>query len=208
MMDGRVTVEEKALSKIVLHSLKHALGTCNGLILGKVTNESIVVVDVVPICHGISTSLTIQMELGLALVQELLQAKEAKDGTSPKTKLVGFYQCNERIDDIELGIVEKKIADKMSSLAEGGVVLVLNGEGLGQCIEGSDGNPLVLYQKSSNHGWVKSGGLTVPCLDNTPAWVAQIKEYVSQGQHAALADLDDHMEDISKDWFSNSHLVL
>jgi hypothetical protein len=208
MMDGRVTVEEKALSKIVLHSLKHSLGTCNGLILGEVTKESIVVKDVVPICHGMSTSLTIQMELGLALVQELLQAKEGKDVSSHKTKLVGFYQCNERMDDIELGVVEKKIADKVSSLGEAGAVLVLNGEGLGQCIEGSNGNPLVLYQKSSNHGWVKSGALTIPCLDDKPSWVARIKEYVSQGQHAAVADLDDHMEDISKDWFSNSHLAL
>lgn len=204
-----VTVEEHALFKLILHSLKFPLSSCSGVVLGNVSDESIVVNDVVPINHTF-TSLPGQMELALALIESRLEEQGEKTNQSPQSySIVGYYQCNERRHDVMLGPIEKKIANKVSNLNEksgrgDGIVLMLDGCALNDCVRGTtDGQkvPVILLQKSASSSWEKCSEnvLRIPSLGSTE-WVNELREHVRNGRHSSLVDFEDHMENIEKDF--------
>jgi len=198
-----VTLEEQALLKVILHSLKFPLTSCNGVLVGDVSDNSIRIDDVVPINHTF-TSLPGQMELALALIQNRLEEKAAKEN-QPLSKccIVGYYQCNDRREDVTLGPVEKKIANKVSSLGGvEGVVVMLDGSALEACVRAKENKvPVLLLEKTVSSQWEKriDGTLQVPCL-GTSDWVDTLKKKVQDGAHSALVDFEDHMEDIRKDF--------
>lgn len=199
-----MTVEEQALLKLILHSLKFPLSSCSGVVIGEISGDTVRIDDVVPINHTF-TSLPGQMELALALIQNRLQEKATKDNQPlSKCSIVGYYQCNERRDDITLGPIEKKIANKVSTLAAGGgIVLMLDGCALEACVSGSkeDRVPVLLLEKTVSSQWdARSDGvLQIPCL-GTGEWLATLKKSVQNGVHSDLVDFEDHMEDIHKDF--------
>lgn len=198
-----VTLEEQALLKVILHSLKFPLTSCNGILIGDVSDTSIRIDDVVPINHTF-TSLPGQMELALALVQNRLEEKAAKENQPLSTCcIVGYYQCNDRREDVALGPIEKKIANKVSTIGGAeGVVLMLDGCALDACVTGKDIKvPVLLLEKSVSSQWEQrlDGTLKVPCLD-TRDWLDTLKKGVQNGAHSALVDFEDHMEDIRRDF--------
>lgn len=197
-----VTVEEQALLKLILHSLKFPLSSCSGVLIGEISGDSVRIDDVVPVNHTF-TSLPGQMELALALIQNRLQEKATDNQPLSKCCIVGYYQCNERRDDVTLGHIEKKIANKVSTLAAGGgIVLMLDGCALEACVSRKEDRvPVLLLEKTVSSQWdARSDGiLQIPCL-GTGEWLATLKKSVQNGVHSDLVDFEDHMEDIHKDF--------
>jgi hypothetical protein len=43
-----------------------------------------------------------------------------------KLRIAGYYQCNERLDDVDLGIIGRRIADKVEALFPGSAAIVVS----------------------------------------------------------------------------------
>lgn len=108
-----VTIEEDAAIRLTLHALKYPRASCNGILLGRIDDGEVIVSEIAPVCHTFTT-LPGQMEIALCMVDKACQ----KSGE--QTGIVGYYQCNERLGDLDLGLVGQKIADTISRLISGG----------------------------------------------------------------------------------------
>lgn len=65
------SILHKAYVKIFLHAAKHPHKQVNGVLLGKLDSDVVIIQDVVPLLHH-WTSLSPMMEIGLDLVRALL----------------------------------------------------------------------------------------------------------------------------------------
>jgi len=108
-----VTIEEDAAIRLTLHAIKYPHASCNGILLGRIDDGDVFVSEIVPICHTFTT-LPWQMEIALCMVDKACQK------SAEQTGIVGYYQCNERLDDLDLGPVGQKIADSICRLVAGG----------------------------------------------------------------------------------------
>jgi hypothetical protein len=196
-----VTVEEAAFSAIVLHALKYPLSSVNGILVGTRSSKTsdasmdIVVSRVAPMIHT-HTCLPGQMEFALALLAERL--KELNEGGSSALEIVGYYHCNERKGDVDLGAVARRVADGV-----GAVALVLDAEALEARLEGSaEAAPLVLLTKSSSGrgSWnvEGKGSVLVPCLGEA-SWAERLRVSVAD-EYGGVHDFEEHMEDVSIDF--------
>ena len=130
-------LENKALYKILLHSLKYPFGGCNGYLIGTVTRSSakatgddasgdgqqderiVRIRDAIPVSH---TYINLPGPLEIALGMVDAQCKEGGE-----EEIVGYYQCNESKSNVELGAIGKKVADTVDAIAgKGSAVLVVS----------------------------------------------------------------------------------
>ena len=162
------------------------------------------------------TSLPGQMDIAIAMLEERLKderarAERAGDATTAAHEVVGYYQCNERRDDVELGAVGRRIADAVGSTA-----LVLDAEALAAMQRGGElaKLPFVLYAKpggsggcrgsggsggSGGQGWGKRpSALRVPCLEGAAlsGVVERLLRAVDDGDFGGVHDFEEHMEDV------------
>lgn len=132
---SRYNVDRNALLKILLHSLKYPTTGVSGFLLGElkecesasqasppsspraVAGKILHIYDAVPVCHNFLT-LTLPLELALAQL-------EIYCNTQKNIRVVGYYQCNERLDDSELGGPGRRIADRVESVAPGSVAIIV-----------------------------------------------------------------------------------
>ena len=208
--DHGVVLEENAFLRIVLHALKFPLAGVNGLLIGTRvrstdrTLTSTVVSRVAPMIHT-NTSLPAQIEIAVALLCERLrELNESKDQGAGELagadlEIVGYYQCNERRDDVDLGPVARRIADGVGTLA-----LVMDAEALGALRDGtgSKSAPFVVFSKGDKGSWVKAApgsALRIPCVDESGAWVEWLGQAISE-DFGGVHDFEEHMEDVSIDF--------
>jgi len=208
--DHGVVLEGDAFHWIVLHALKYPLSGVNGVLIGTRVQSadgkstSTVISRVAPMIHT-NTSLPGQMEFALALLEERLKelhTSQNKDGDGAgvsKLEIVGYYHCNERRDDADLGPVARRIADGVGALA-----LVLDADALSALQEGTGSkSPFVLFKKGSGSksAWVKaeSGALRIPCVSEV-SWVARLEEAIHGGDFGGVHDFEEHMEDVRIDF--------
>ena len=207
--DRGVVLEENAFLWIVLHALKYPLSGVNGVLVGTRvkstdnTSTSTVISRVAPMIHT-NTSLPGQLEIAVALLDERLkelnrELKEGEQGTA-KLEVVGYYQCNERRDDLELGPVARRIADGIGTLA-----LVLDADALRGVQDGTGKKPpFVLFKKGAGAkgSWIKADsreGVQIPCLGST-SWVERLREAISGQDFGGVHDFEEHMEDVRIDF--------
>ena len=134
-MSRKYSLDRSALLKILLHALKYPTVPVSGFLLGEEKPSTagevsssgasapprkiLNIYDAIPVTHSF---LTLSMPLDAALVQLQEHCKRS----SPKIQIVGYYQCNERLDDSDLGDVGRKIASKIESLFPGCIALVVS----------------------------------------------------------------------------------
>jgi ER membrane protein complex subunit 8/9 len=129
-MSRQYSLDRSAFLKILLHSLKFPTTSVSGFLLGEETSATagqtsstsssgreLHIYDAVPVAHNFLT-LTLPLETALIQLQE--HCKRDK-----KLKIVGYYQCNERLEDSDLGDVGRKVAGKVESVFPGSVALVV-----------------------------------------------------------------------------------
>ena len=190
-----VVLEERAFLNLVLHSLKFPLAAVNGVLVGSRSSESVLVSRVAPMIHT-HTYLPGQLDVALALLDERLKELNEKDNTT--LEIVGYYQVNERRDDVELGAVEKRIADGVGSTA-----LVLDADALA-ALESKDMKTpkpcFALYTKKGS-SWNKANAetaLRIPCLadeGSTRDTMARLRQSVAEN-FGGVQDFEEHMEDV------------
>ena len=141
-------------------------------------------------------------------------AKLLGDGTA----IVGYYQCNERLDDRELGAQGRRITERLDALHPGAAGLVLDatalqallqreaGAGAGAPAAGEPAAPLVqLSARAAGSGqWGRVPAAAVACPSAGVG--ALVSGYLAEGRHQRLVDFEDHLEDISRDWLNPSLL--
>ena len=131
-MSRQYSLDRSALLKILLHSLKFPTTSVNGFLLGEETAASadqtsssstsssrvLHIYDAVPVGHNF---LTLTMPLETALIQLQEHCNQDK-----KLTIVGYYQCNERLEDSDLGDVGRKVAGKVEAVFPGSIALVVS----------------------------------------------------------------------------------
>jgi hypothetical protein len=131
-MSRQYSLDRSALLKILLHSLKFPTTSVSGFLLGEETSGTagetssaatgssrvLHIYDAVPVAHNFLT-LTLPLESALIQLQE--HCKQDK-----KLNIVGYYQCNERLEDGDLGDVGRKVAGKVEAVFPGSIALVVS----------------------------------------------------------------------------------
>ncbi|KAL4445001.1 hypothetical protein ABPG77_004051 [Micractinium sp. CCAP 211/92] len=194
-----------ALYTVLLHAAKHPTSAVSGLLLGAVSGEGVEVAQALPVCHGF---ITLTPLLEAAMVQAEQYAKE-QQSAHPGLRLVGYYQCNERLADGELG-AGRRVADRLEAACPDAVALVLDGAALEAALKASQASGAEsgqsvfhLYSKDGARGWVKaasSKGGAIRCPSGDVA--AQLAQYTGQGLHQQVADFEEHLEDLGQDWLN------
>lgn len=135
-MASYYSLDQAALLKILLHSLKFPTSPVNGFLLGEERKEAahpsasppvsprgvatrrvLHIHDAIPVSHNY---LTLTMPVEAALIQ--LQEYCKRQGN---LRVVGYYQCNERLDETDLGESGKRIANKLEAAFPGSIALVV-----------------------------------------------------------------------------------
>ena len=134
-MASYYSLDRTALLKILLHSLKFPTSPVNGFLLGEERKEAahpsasppttpreatrrvLHILDAIPVSHNYLT-LTMPVEAALVQLQEHCKLQG-------NVRIVGYYQCNERLDDSDLGESGKRIASKVEAAFPGSVALVV-----------------------------------------------------------------------------------
>ena len=127
LMSTSYRVSAKAYFKIFFHAAKHPHKAVNGVLVGNKQGSTVVIDDAIPLLHH-WTSLSPMMEIGLDLVSvtpsliSILPCSRTRTPTkagqyagSIGSKLVGYYQASERLDDTTLVPVGEKVAGKVQS---------------------------------------------------------------------------------------------
>jgi ER membrane protein complex subunit 8/9 len=213
---GRVcALERGALLKLLLHAFKFPTTGVNGFLLGvdgpsdgavnsvppASSQSPLLIVDAVPVSHSY---LTLTPSLEIALAQLQTYCKEQGKGI----RVVGYYLCNDRLEDAELGPVGKRIADRIEALTNRSIALCLDGKALRSMIEDTGGNastamPMKLLVRDATKGWVTAGA-SLQCP--VAGVVDLLSAYVDEGRHRRLVDFEDYLEDVSGDWLNASLL--
>jgi ER membrane protein complex subunit 8/9 len=209
-------IDQSAVLKIVLHAAKYPTSAVNGVMLGSALDDiagsppsspqtgsgpTVQIVDVVPISHNY-VNLALHLENALPQIEEYL--RDQQNGM----KIVGYYQCNENIVDLDLSHSSRRVGDKLEALYQQSVVVVLDNPLLGKSFNGSNVPSLQLFHKYGGKGWTRmpptnlGGNFVCPMTGIADL----LTMYFNESRHEHLIDYEDHMEDIKKDWFNKGLL--
>ena len=120
----------------------------------------------------------------------LLLADEYCAASNGKLRIVGYYQANEVVDDLDLGPFGKKIADKIRTQSEKGnsATLVLDGKRM---------QPTVgdLRLVSIGADGKRGGGVEPPTIaTDAAAAIKRLETCLSKSVHHDLVDFDNHLD--------------
>ncbi|KIL62258.1 hypothetical protein M378DRAFT_108569 [Amanita muscaria Koide BX008] len=196
-MNSPVTVCNQAYLKIFFHAAKHPHRSVNGVLIGKLIDNTVVIEDAIPLLHH-WTSLSPMMEIGLDLAGQYAE--------SVKLQIVGYYQACERLHDTALAPVGERVAEKIRATFDKAIAFVINGETFGT------GQPaLIPYIPVGSSSWgphPESGSafsasslfqLASPDIPSRALKLVQTDHI-----HQAFGDFDDHLEDVTIDWLRNA----
>jgi hypothetical protein len=178
-----------AYQVLFLHCLKYPHRSVNGLLLGAADGEAVRVREALPLFHS-SLSLAPMLEAALLLADEHCAAKGLK--------IVGYYQANEVVDDLELGPNGKKISDKIRTQTPAAAVLMLDGAKMRPTP--TDLRLLALGADAKR--------LEAPTIaPSAEAAIERLEGCLSTGLQSEIVDFDTHLDDHTKDWTGNGALV-
>jgi len=192
------SILQKAYVKIFLHAAKHPHKQVNGVLLGNLASDVVIIQDVVPLLHH-WTSLSPMMEIGLDLARGHAE--------SLNLSLVGYYQACERIDDTALAPVGERVAEQIRSQFSDAIAFVVDGDLLG-----SGEAALIPYLPQSGLTTWRPQTFQPPAftpgarvtLANPEAPSVAVSLVRDTHMHQKFGDFDDHLEDVTIDWLRNN----
>ncbi|PKA59978.1 ER membrane protein complex subunit 8/9 like [Apostasia shenzhenica] len=202
MAECGYVISQGAYIKLVLHALKHRSSPVNGLLVGRLLDGGIAgasptvqISDAVPLSHSQIGILT-YLELALIQVEEHFGA----DGLA----VVGYYHANERHDDSELGGAARKIGDHIFRYFPQAALLLLDNKRLEGLAKGKGCDPVLeLFTRDSSRSWRRASSEGSSQLSiKEPSANTVLLDYISTEKWNQVADFDDHLDDISKDWLN------
>jgi len=199
--ESRYQIGQNAYIKLVLHALNHKSSAVNGVLIGRLSgsdpNAIVEITDSVPLFHS-QIGLLPPLEIALIMIDEYYSGQ----GLS----IVGYFHANERFDDFELGSVARNIGDHIHRYFPQAALLLLDNKKLKAVSSGKDRAPVMqLYTRdASSRTWKLAGsegssGLTT----KEPSANVILLDYITSEKWKDIADFDDHLDDISKDWLNS-----
>lgn len=182
-----VVVQAQAFVSIALHAICHKTDPVHGILLGTSKQNTIVVQDSVPVCHGAPTRPIVEACLGLVA-----------DRT-----VVGWYTVPMLKDDTHPGPVALRMAASLNSPSVEPTLLVLDNVALGKLIK-AEGDIVAIkaYGKDFGQQWLKPIACTV---ENSAGARRATREAVQQ--QVQLNDFVDHLEgSASTFWYPNNDI--
>ncbi|GAA5922895.1 ER membrane protein complex subunit 8/9 family protein [Sporobolomyces koalae] len=187
------TLLTRASTLPILHASKYPTQTVCGLLLGSSSSNQVSISDAIPLLHH-WTELSAMMEVALQLAEAYTKARGEE--------ILGLYVANERIGDLDVPLGLAKVADAIKKDQPQALVLMIDNEKLN-----SPELPFVPYLKTSS-SWSASDSTKLSLSESPASFAASIKSHLGSNQQNLVGDFDDHLEDVSIDWLSNSQLSL
>ncbi|TDH70225.1 hypothetical protein CCR75_003977 [Bremia lactucae] len=188
------SVSTQAYVKLTLHAAKHPAYTVCGLLLGRVTENKIEILDAVPLFHH-DAPLAPLLEVACAMV-------DAHCLQSQKLQIIGFYYAGSGHSTSDSGNglshFAEKVADKVHENCFRACVLMLDGKQLSS--ESKTGLQLLL--KDVKRGWNETENRLKVTDGATKAFTQGLKQKLQSD----IVDFEEHMENPSKDW-RNPHVI-
>lgn len=178
----------QAYAVLFMHCLRFPHRTVNGLLLGEASASGVRVREALPLLHS-SLAVMPMLEAALLLADEYCKANGLK--------IVGYYQANEVVDDLELGPFGKKIADKVRSQSSPAAILLLDGVKM---------HPAPTDLRLISMGADGKRGAAPTVAPDAEAAVAQLEACISKGLQHEIVDFDVHLDDPTKVWTGNAAL--
>ena len=117
------------------------------------------------------------------------------------TAVVGVYAANPRLADAALPPAARAAADAVARAAGGApLALLLDGASLPTFSKGGGGVPYVAWTKTGDGRWAASGDAVVGSTGAS----ALFADAVAAGKLDAVADFDDHLVDVRRDWLNRA----
>eukprot|EP00903_Cladosiphon_okamuranus_P009872 g9378.t1 len=184
MSSSGVSVEDPAYVKMMLHAAKYPWAAVNGFLLGDAGSPAgqICVKDAVPLFH--TSTLAPLLETSASMVD----AHAAGRGLS----IVGFYQANQCLDDNAPAALSSKIMDKIDLARDGSSVLLVVSN---KRLEIAGDSAVSAYGRDANNSFRKH--LEVAVSGET---IRAFESALAQRVQATVVDMDEHLDDVSKDW--------
>ncbi|KFD54940.1 hypothetical protein M514_04122 [Trichuris suis] len=182
-----------ALAKVILHAAKYPHCCVNGFLIGHRVDKGrrVRIVDAVPLLHRWQV-LTPMTELALIQV-----STACSFDTNSKLQIVGYYQANEQLEDETPGTVAEELGEKIMSQFSDAVLIVLRNSAL---VSISDLDCLKVYSFVDSRWQPKNSNLIF--LDNSRVSEAAIRSCLKEKLYRSLTDFDDHLENVSLDFWN------
>ncbi|KAI8085160.1 uncharacterized protein BX664DRAFT_338665 [Halteromyces radiatus] len=188
------TIELHAYILPLLHAAKYPANQVCGLLLGKVEKDSIThVTTALPLFHHWTT---LTPMLDMALQQAELYAKKKQ------LQIIGWYQANERVDDVSLHDNAIKVADAIRQRSKTSRIFIVNNEKLSSLEKATEAYVIYDYQEQQ---WKASKDIQDQVKQD---YLPKLRGLLSACGYQRIIDLDEHLEDVSLDWLSMTELKL
>ena len=190
-MSSSCELAPSAYAVLFMHCTKYPHRTLNGLLLGaEKPGGGVSVREALPLFHS-SLALAPMLEAALLLADEYCAAKDLK--------IVGYYQANEVVDDLDLGPFGKKIAEKVRAQSPGGAAVLL--------LDGATMHPSASDLRLLSLGADgKKGEPPTIAPGDASASIEVLEATLAKGTQHEIVDFDVHLDDPSKDWTGNAAL--
>ena len=182
---GMATLDGSAYAVLFMHCARYSHRTVNGLLLGTVEGDSVRVRETLPLFHS-NIALAPMLEAALLLADEYCG--------SNGLKVVGYYQANEQVNDLELGQFGKKIAEKIRSQTPGAAILVLDGEEMKPT---PDNLRLLAIGADGKRG-------AAPTVADAASSLAKLDAALGKELYNDIVDFDVHLDDPTTNWLGNA----
>jgi len=190
MSKAAITLSADAYSVLFLHCCRYPTRSLNGLLLGKASSDAVQVTQALPLFHT-QISLTPMLEAALLLAEEYCQQSGLQ--------IVGYYQANELVDDLELGPFGKRISDKIRSQTPSAAVFVVDG----MSMHPSSTDLRLIAQGADG----KRSGVVPTITADVDGCIARVEACLKASVHHEIVDFDAHLDDPEKDWLANPALL-
>ena len=152
------TLSHKAYCKIALHAAKYPHAAVNGVVVGAVLGDTVLVKDAFPLFHTPSSmGAGNLLQAAFTQIDCFCEEEERCEGGESGLQIVGYYHGNERHSDHELPELAKVIGNKVLALFPQACVLLLDSKRLGAALapaRAAEAEPAVrLFTKGASGGW-------------------------------------------------------
>jgi len=194
-----------ACLRATLHAAKHASEAVNGVLLGEKSDDRVTIVAAQPILHG-QLGLSPMMEVALMQIDA-----HVKLSGNDNIGVVGYYQANCLVDDMDLGVAGSRIADRIQSKCPFACVLMLDNRLLHPSVRKDTTAWSLLVRPSSQGPWVAPTP-TIPLhIPSINATLLRLHDILNQNNThqsfpydlSSLHDFDDHLNHPMYSWLTH-----
>ena len=186
-----IALKADAYTVLFLHCCRYPTRSLNGLLLGSAAADGSVSVEMtLPLFHT-QISLAPMLEAALLLADEYCQQNGLQ--------IVGYYQANELVDDLDLGPFGKRISDKIRSQVPAAAVFVVDGASM---------HPSATDLRLITQGADGKRGAAPFIEGDAEGCIVRLERCIANSLQHEIIDFDAHLDDPEKNWLGNAALLV